>query len=98
MYFSHNVPTLDREGITQLYGFSVTLSLGKYLGIPLIFGRISKELHEQVLSCVRHCLTGWSAKMLSMTRRVTLARSVLQTIPFYAMHVLKIPEICLYGV
>ena len=87
--FPRNAPYTDKVEISQLNGYSVASSLGKYRGIPLVIGRLKKEYFEQVSLHVLSQLNGWSAEQFSMVGWVIIACSIFQSIPSYVMHVLK---------
>lgn len=59
--------------------FQKTEDLGKYLGIPILHKRATKETYFYILSKVRAKLSGWTSKS------ITLVQSVLSAIPFYKM-------------
>ncbi|XP_039002736.1 uncharacterized protein LOC120129249 [Hibiscus syriacus] len=67
-------------------------NLGKYLGVPLLHSRVTRSSFSHIISRVRDKLTGWKAKSLSLAGRITLAKTVLSTIPFYSMQSMKLPK------
>lgn len=91
MFFSKNTPTRDARNICHTLGFSITLDLGRYLGVPLLHSRVTKDTYKYIEDQTRRKLAGWKATTLSLAGRLTLAKSVLSTLPFYAMQSTKIP-------
>ena len=83
--------TLNTSLIGSALGVSVTNNLGDYLGMPLIHSRVNKNTYQSILDKVDRRLTGWNATHLSLAARVTLAQSVLQAIPVYAMQTTLLP-------
>lgn len=64
---------------------------------PYIFvlhERVSSETYAYILERVNRKLSGWNMKTLSLAGRITLAKSVLSTIPYYAMQITKLPSQC----
>ncbi|KAL2224812.1 UNVERIFIED_CONTAM: hypothetical protein Sindi_2935000 [Sesamum indicum] len=57
--------------------------LGKYMGMPVLHQRVSRETYSGVLDKVYSRLAGWSRKCLSFAARVTLIQSVLAAIPTF---------------
>ncbi|KAG8499648.1 hypothetical protein CXB51_006070 [Gossypium anomalum] len=67
-------------------------NLGTYLGITLLHDRIFKNTLNFVVDKIRRKLQSWDARWLSFVGRVTLAQSVLLSIPNYFMQSLMIPK------
>jgi hypothetical protein len=91
IFVSKSTPNDVRDAITATSGFQHTGNLGKYLGVPIIHGRVTKSLFYEVVSKIEAKLSGWPAASLSMAGRVTLVQSVLQTVPYYSMQVVRLP-------
>ncbi|KAH1064281.1 hypothetical protein J1N35_029268 [Gossypium stocksii] len=72
-------------------GLSRTDNLGKYFSVLLLHARVTKGTYAFLIDKVRKRLSGWEGKMLSLARRVTLAKSVLQSIPNYFMQPTLLP-------
>ena len=85
VFFSKNVPSRDAQLIGDTLGFSATKDLGSYLGMPLIYSRVNKATYQSIVDKVDMRLTGWNAAHLSFAGRVTLAQSVVQAMPIYAI-------------
>ncbi|CAN1133103.1 Putative ribonuclease H protein At1g65750 [Linum perenne] len=64
-------------------GIAATQNLGRYLGVPLLHGRITRNTYEFLLTRLDNKLTGWKANNLSLAGRVTFASSILNSIPSY---------------
>ncbi|CAN1837770.1 Putative ribonuclease H protein At1g65750 [Linum perenne] len=72
-----------------------TQDLGRYLGVPIIHGRNSKNLYGYLVERIEKKLAGWKVKSLSFAGRVSLALSALNTIPSYTMQTSLLPtEVC----
>ncbi|CAN1168316.1 Putative ribonuclease H protein At1g65750 [Linum perenne] len=72
-------------------GFRETQDLGRYLGVSILHGRISKDTYGYILERMRRELDGWKCNTLSLVGRVTLALSVLNSIPSFAMQTSVLP-------
>lgn len=64
----------------------------KYLGFPLHHGRASKKDFEFIAEKMNTRLASWKHRLLNRARRVTLASSVLTSIPSYYMQVCWLPQ------
>ncbi|CAN1801902.1 Putative ribonuclease H protein At1g65750 [Linum perenne] len=85
VFFSKNATTAFRRRACNHLGVHETQDLGRYLGVPIIHGRITKETYGFILDRMRKKLDGWKCNTLSLAGRVTLATTVLNYIPSYAM-------------
>lgn len=86
---------VTRSKISQYEGiidFHHTYNIGRYLGFPLLAGRVTKSDFSFILDKINSRLAGWKAKLLSRAGRVTLAKSVLCSMPIYTMQNLWLPE------
>ncbi|CAN1129226.1 Putative ribonuclease H protein At1g65750 [Linum perenne] len=68
-----------------------TTNLGKYLGVPLLHGRATNNHYKYILENLDTKLSGWKRETHSLAGRVTLAISVLNAIPSYAMQTSLLP-------
>ncbi|KAK2417536.1 hypothetical protein QL285_039824 [Trifolium repens] len=85
IFFSRNVPTVRRAVLIEQARLKETQHIVKYLRVPAL-GRAPKVHDFQYLvEKVKGRLTWWKAKQLSLARRITLAKSVIQAIPIYPM-------------
>lgn len=66
-------------------------NLGFYLGLPLMHDRLTIGTFDFILSKVRQKLSGWNARKHSLAGCITLARSVLFSIPNYFMFTIRVP-------
>jgi hypothetical protein len=93
MYVSPNVPRQRARTLSAHGSIPLTTDLGRYLGVPLLHSRVTKErlFLIYIMDRVRNKLSGWKATHLSMAGRATLVQSVIATIPSYAMQTTRIP-------
>ncbi|KAK5770908.1 hypothetical protein PVK06_047065 [Gossypium arboreum] len=92
IFFSIGVDEIMSNQISRFMGFQKFQNLGIYLGIPLLHSRITKGTLEFVVEKVRAKLQSWDVKQLSIAGRLTLAKSILLTIPNYFMQSIQIPK------
>ncbi|CAN1121711.1 Putative ribonuclease H protein At1g65750 [Linum perenne] len=81
---------VSRE-VSECLGIAATQNLGRYLGVPVIHGRVTKATYEYILDRMDKKLAGWKANNLSLAGRVTLATSVLNAIPSFVMQTAFLP-------
>jgi hypothetical protein len=90
--FSKGVTRRKVDKMTTLSNIRSTTSLGKYLGFPMISGRTKKEDFNFILDKINSRLASWKNKFLNKPGRVTLAKSVLNSIPTYYMQISWLPS------
>lgn len=71
-------------------GFTTSNNLGKYLGVPILQRRVSKNTFAYILEGMNRKLAKWKAEMLSLAERSVLVQSALATIPVYTMQAFKL--------
>ncbi|CAN1312873.1 Putative ribonuclease H protein At1g65750, partial [Linum perenne] len=91
VFFSKNVNQNLASSICSTLGMSATRNLGRYLGILVLHGRTTVDKFEYIIERIDHKLSGWKCSSLSLAGRVTLAVSVLNALPAYAMQTCFIP-------
>ncbi|XP_010520746.1 PREDICTED: uncharacterized protein LOC104799794 [Tarenaya hassleriana] len=96
LYFSANVRHDIRMQLADLAGFSVTTDLENYLGVPILHAKSSRNKFDFLIERVSRHLSGWQSKLLSLAGRITLTKSILNTIPAFVMQTIKLPSsVCL---
>jgi hypothetical protein len=95
VFFSKNVGWHKKLELSNLLGIQATDDLGKYLGVPILHKRVTKDTYQFILDKVNQRLSTWKANTLSFAGRVTLAKSVIQALPSYVMQTVLLPvSIC----
>lgn len=89
---SKNVPHSKVAKFASISNFRHTYKIGKYLGFPLLSGRVKKVDFTYIVDKINGRLAGWKSKLLNRAGRVTLAKSVISSIPIYIMQNLWLPE------
>ncbi|CAN1124680.1 Putative ribonuclease H protein At1g65750 [Linum perenne] len=73
----------------------MTQDLGRYLGVPVLHGKTTRNTYQPIFDRLDSKLSGSKANSLSLAGRVTIALSVLNAIPAYAMQTSVLPcHIC----
>lgn len=85
VYFSENVSWQVKQQIRKAWVYHHTSNLGRYLGIPILHNRVTRDIFQFIIGKVNQRLSGWKARQLSFVGRVTLTKSVLLAIPSYVM-------------
>ena len=91
LFCSPNTDKKLAKDISAICGSPLTGDLGKYLGMPLIHSRVSKNTYSDLVDKVQSRLAGWKSKILNIAGRVTLIQAVNSSIPVYAMQTAKLP-------
>lgn len=84
--FSPNIPGVVVEAICGTVGFNHVEDVGTYLGLSLLYNRVTVNTFDFVVNKVRQKLSSWQVRKLSMSDRITLVWSVLFTISNYFIH------------
>ncbi|XP_031096925.1 uncharacterized protein LOC116001176 [Ipomoea triloba] len=91
VYFSKNVAPAVASDFANRLNLAKTDNLGTYLGVQSAHGRIFRQNFGNLLDLLKGRMEGWKARILSLAGRVTLAKSVLNSIPTYAMQTAVLP-------
>ncbi|CAL8176297.1 unnamed protein product [Prunus armeniaca] len=79
------------QNIASICGSSLSDNLGKYLGVPLIHTRVTKDTYQDIIDKVQKRLSSWKSHTLSMAGWLTLLQSVTSAIPIYSMQTAMLP-------
>ncbi|XP_072064201.1 uncharacterized protein [Arachis hypogaea] len=87
--FGHQVSIQTRVCIEEILNMSSCESLGKYLGLPAIWGRSINRALSWIEERILNKLEGWKERLLNQAGKEILIKAVMQAIPAYAMNVIK---------
>ena len=76
----------------SIFGIKKNKYQENYLGLPLINGRVTKKLFNNIVTKMDQRLFVWYNKYLSLTERTVLINSTFQTIPYYAVAAFNLPK------
>lgn len=79
--------------VCNALGIGHSTDWGKYLGVPLIHGRVTKGTYRELIEKVNNKVSGWKSKVLSLAGRATLVSSVTSSIPTYTMLTTRLPRV-----
>jgi hypothetical protein len=91
-YYSSGTPHGKITSLTSISGIQSTNSLGKYLGFPMLQGRPKKSDFNFIIEKMQTRLSAWKSRLLNRAGRLTLASSVLSSIPTYYMQINWLPQ------
>ncbi|CAN1320050.1 Putative ribonuclease H protein At1g65750 [Linum perenne] len=91
IYFSRHPPSWKVREVVIILGIVATSDMGRYLGVPILHGKVTKNTYDFLLDRLDSRLAGWKANNLSLAGRVSLASSVLNSLPFYVMRTAVLP-------
>lgn len=92
VFFSKAVEERQANNLSEVLDIPITTDLGKYLGMPIINGRMTKETYRFIVDKVNARLSGWRSKYLFLAGRVTLTQSVLSSLPYYSIQSALLPR------
>jgi hypothetical protein len=91
--FGKNCEDANKERTKEILNVSHVAEDEKYLGLPTLQGRMSKEQFNPTKERLAKRLTGWDERCMSAGAKEALIKSVAQAIPTYVMGVFKLPPI-----
>ncbi|KAM6553480.1 hypothetical protein CsatB_014242 [Cannabis sativa] len=95
IFFSPNNATPQRNEICNVLGMTEATDGSLYLGLPNIIGRKKTVILGFLKNKIINRLNSWNGKFLSRAGKEVLLKSVIQSLPTYAMSVFLLPlETC----
>ncbi|CAA0831370.1 Unknown protein [Striga hermonthica] len=91
-FFSKNVTVELRQALASTMGFSVTTTLGKYLGVPVLHSRVTNHTYANILDKADARLADWKADTLSLAGHPILTESVVSSLLSYTMQTSWLPN------
>lgn len=91
LFVSLNVSRNKAKRLSGASGILLTNDLGKYLGIPFLHKRVTKDHFNHILEKIQKRLSCWKSNTLMLAGRATLIQSSASPIPSYTMQTMKIP-------
>lgn len=78
--------------VLQSFGGQVTNFPMTYLGLPITLARLRTVHLQFILDRIRARLAGWKGKLMTIAGRRVLIRSVLSSLPTFALTALRVPN------
>jgi hypothetical protein len=92
VFFSSTTRRGKISSIVSSTGINRTLSLEKYLGFPMMHGRLKRCDFEFLEEKISKRLASWQHNLLNKAGRMTLVKSVLNSIPNYYRQIAWLPQ------
>jgi len=91
-FYSTGTPQRKINSLTAISGIRSTTSIDKYLGFPILKGRPKRSDFHFIIEKMQNKLASWKNRLLNKTGWLTLANSVLSSIPSYYMQINWLPQ------
>ena len=78
--------------LADLAGIPITTNLEKYLGIPILKGRVCNAVFDENINKMKKQLSAWKANSLSQAGRTVLINANLNAQTNYLMHSFLLPK------
>ncbi|XP_042983328.1 uncharacterized protein LOC122312726 [Carya illinoinensis] len=92
IFFSTQISASRHRALLRFTGFTEGSFPFKYLGVPIITGRLKIPHFDDLIAKVQSKLEGWQARLLSSGAHLTLIKHVLQSILVHSLSILKTPK------
>ncbi|KAK8309720.1 hypothetical protein V6Z12_D02G142200 [Gossypium hirsutum] len=92
IYFSPSTPGPQRARLSSMLKMRVVNNLDAYLGLPIPVGKKKSAAFQSILDRMAIRINSWSKRLLSYGGKEVFIKSVLQSIPTYALSVFFAPE------
>lgn len=89
--FSTRTRIDDRICVKQVLGIEKERGVGKYLGLPELFGRKKRDLFASIVDRIQQRAVCYSSHQLSPAGKLTLLKTVLTAISTFAMTCFLVP-------
>lgn len=89
--YSAKTPAEVKTRVKETLGIQAEGGIGKYLGLPELFGRKKRDIFASILDRIRQKINSWTTRFLSGAGKQVLLKSVLAAMPSYAMSCFKLP-------
>ncbi|KAG6621585.1 hypothetical protein I3842_Q018400 [Carya illinoinensis] len=88
IFFSKHISMHRKRSILRITGFSKGSFPFKYLGVPIVVGRLKASDLGELLGKVKKKIDGWKMKLLYAGGRIILLRHVLSSMATHLLVVL----------
>lgn len=92
IFFSNNTPFDCRDELCSELGIVDVDNPGKYLGLPMLWGRSKVEALDFIKEKMLKKIQGWKQNTLTQAGREILIKAVANAIPMYPMSCFKFPR------
>ncbi|CAN1193130.1 LINE-1 retrotransposable element ORF2 protein [Linum perenne] len=92
IFYSASVPASLRNDMMSLTGFNIGVLPVKYLGIPLISGKLKSEDCKILVDKITARVSSWKAKSSSYAGKLQLVNSVINAMCSYWLNIFLLPK------
>lgn len=93
LYASKNISGRKLNRLQLILGCQIKQLPCTYLGATLYKGRNKAEYFERLMQIMHNKLEGWKSKFLSFAGKITLIKSVLNSIPIHTLSCMAVPKV-----
>ncbi|XP_042973035.1 uncharacterized protein LOC122304835 [Carya illinoinensis] len=79
------------SSVVELLTSTACLAMKRYLGVPVVYGRLKLIHFPDIIHRIRMKFEGWKINFLSTGARLILLKHVLSSIPVHLLSVLHVP-------
>ena len=90
IYF-FNVSEARKNKFKRIIGYETGSFPCSYLGLPLVLSP-PDSFWNSLIDKIHSKLAGWKGSLLSQASKIVVLKSVLQTVPLYALSIFKVPK------
>ncbi|XP_028784473.1 uncharacterized protein LOC114740485 [Neltuma alba] len=92
VFFSKNADETQKKDVYDELGIKASTDPGKYLGLPLLWGRSKSKALAFVKNKLGSKLQGWKQKLVTFAGREILIKAVANAIPIFPMSCFSFPK------
>lgn len=93
IYMARCMVTQHCNSIHGVLRIHITQDMGKYLGVHMHTGRITKSAYSGIMSKLSNRLAGWKSKILNKAGGAILVQNTLSAILIYPMQACSLPRV-----
>ncbi|PPD83786.1 hypothetical protein GOBAR_DD19256 [Gossypium barbadense] len=90
--FCQNTSRDQRTIFSGLLGMTVVENLNNYLGLPIPIGKKKSAAFKEITNRLSYRINSWTKWLLSFGGKEVFIKTVLQSIPMYAMSIFLVPK------
>lgn len=90
--FSSNINEMDKSRLATHMGMRISSNSERYLRLPNMMRREKEESFQMIKDRITQMISQWNMRTLSQGGKETFIKSVLQSIPSYAMSCFLLPR------
>ena len=88
----NNVQGATKRGLGEVLNILISKSISKYLGCPIIKGRVKRSRFSKVVLRFQIKLASWKGRLLSRVGKISLIKANLTSSPLHVMNCFKLTK------